>query len=138
MKVVVDTNGFLAAIPSKGRNKWLYHAFVSEKFIWVLSNEIIEEYTEQVGEKFSSITADFVMSSLLTSANHLRYEPSYKWQLVEQDPDDNKFVDCAIGVNADYLVSDDRHIRNLLKVKDLFPPVPIVSFKEFKRILKLL
>lgn len=102
-----------------------------------LSNEIIEEYTEQVGEKFSSITADFVMSSLLTSANHLRYEPSYKWQLVEQDPDDNKFVDCAIGVNADYLVSDDRHIRNLLKVKDLFPPVPIVSFKEFKQILKL-
>jgi uncharacterized protein len=52
-----------------------------------------------------------VLSSLLSAINHQRFEPSYKWQLVEKDPDDNKFVDCAVGVNADYLVSDDKHIR---------------------------
>jgi uncharacterized protein len=46
-----------------------------------------------------------------------------------------KFVDCAIGANADYLVSDDRHIRDLLKIPDLFPPIPIISLKKFKNIL---
>ena len=35
MKVVIDTNGFLASVPLKGKNKWLYHAFMEEKFIWV-------------------------------------------------------------------------------------------------------
>jgi predicted nucleic acid-binding protein len=58
-----------------------------------------------------------------------RNTASYKWQLVER-PDDNKFVDCAVGVNADYLVSDDKH-GDLLKLKIYFP-VPIVTFQQFK------
>jgi uncharacterized protein len=136
MRVVIDTNGFLSAIPQRGRNKWLYHAFMDERFTWVVSNEIISEYSEIISEKFSENTANFVLSSLLSAINHERFEPSYKWQLVEKDPDDNKFVDCAIGVNADYLVSDDKHIRNLLKIPNLFPPVPIVTFRQFKNILQ--
>jgi uncharacterized protein len=136
MKAVIDTNGFLSAIPQRGRNKWLYHAFMDERFAWVVSNEIISEYSEIISEKFSENTANFVLSSLLSAINHERFEPSYKWQLVEKDPDDNKFVDCAIGVNADYLVSDDKHIRNLLKISNLFPPVPIVTFRQFKNILQ--
>ena len=137
MRVVIDTNGFLAAIPYRGKNKWLYHAFISEKFIWVLSNEIVSEYDEMICQKFSTNTADFVLDSLLNSVNHQRYEPSYKWQLVSDDPDDNKFVDCAIGANVDFLVSEDKDIRNLLKIADLFPPVPIVTFQEFKNILNV-
>jgi uncharacterized protein len=137
MKVVIDTNGFLSAIPLRGKNKWLYHAFMDERFTWVVSNEIISEYSEVISEKFNENTANFVLSSLLSAINHQRFEPSYKWQLVEKDPDDNKYVDCAIGVNADYLVSDDKHIRNLLKIPNLFPPVPIVTFREFKSILKV-
>jgi uncharacterized protein len=136
MKAVIDTNGFLSAIPQRGRNKWLYHALMDERFAWVVSNEIISEYSEIISEKFSENTANFVLSSLLSAINHERFEPSYKWQLVEKDPDDNKFVDCAIGVNADYLVSDDKHIRNLLKISNLFPPVPIVTFRQFKNILQ--
>ncbi len=136
MKVVIDTNGFLSAIPLRGRNKWLYHAFMDERFTWVVSNEIISEYSEIICEKFSENTANFVLSSLLSAINHERFEPSYKWQLVEKDPDDNKFVDCAIGVNADYLVSDDKHIRNLLRIPNLFPPVPIVTFRQFKNIMQ--
>lgn len=137
MKAVIDTNGFLSAIPVRGKNKWLYHAFLDEKFTWVFSNEIFTEYEEIISIKFSEVTADFVLKSLLNSTNHLRYEPSYKWQLVEKDPDDDKFVDCAVGANADYLVSNDRHIRSLLKAPDLFPPVPVVTFQPFRGILKV-
>lgn len=137
MKVVIDTNGFLSAIPIKAQNKWLYYAFLDEKFTWVFSNEIFAEYEEIITAKFGVTTADFVLKSLLNSTNHWCYEPSYKWQLVEKDPDDNKFVDCAVGANADYLVSNDRHIRNLLKIPGLFPPVPVVTFQQFRKILEV-
>jgi uncharacterized protein len=137
MKAVIDTNGFLPAIPLRGKNKWLYHAFMDEKFTWVVSNEIISEYSEIISEKFSENTANFVLSSILSATNHQRFEPSYKWQLVEKDPDDNKFVDCTVGINADYLVSDDKHILDLLKIPNLFPPVPIVTFRQFKNILQV-
>lgn len=78
---------------------------------------------------------NFVINSILSSENHIRYEPSFKWQLVESDPDDNKFVDCALGANVDYLVTNDGDILNLLKIPDLFPPIPIVTFEQFRRIL---
>ncbi|MVM31036.1 putative toxin-antitoxin system toxin component, PIN family [Spirosoma sp. HMF4905] len=136
MKAVIDTNGLLNAISKRGSKKWLYNAFIAESFIWVFSNEILTEYDEVIGRKFSQDVANYVISSLLVSANHERFEPSYKYQLVTKDPDDNKFVDCAIGANVDYLVTDDRHILSLLTIPDLFPPVPIVTFTQFRNILK--
>jgi putative PIN family toxin of toxin-antitoxin system len=136
MKVVIDTNGFLSTIPTNGSNKWLYHAFMEERFIWVFSNEILTEYAEMTTLFYGQNTASFVINSLLSSINHLKFEPSYKWQLVIKDPDDDKFVDCAIGANVDYLVTDDKHIKSLLKIPDLFPPVPVISFKEFEKIIR--
>jgi len=54
-------------------------------------------------------------------------------QLVDLDPDDNKFVDLTIAGNADYLVTNDKHF-NPLKSLD-FPVLNIVSIDEFKRII---
>lgn len=136
MRAVIDTNGLLNSVPRDGSYRWLYDAFADEQFIWVISNEIISEYVELVGSEFSHKAADLVMALLLTAPNHSRYEPSFRWGLISDDPDDNKFVDCAIGANVDYLVSDDRHIHALRRRKNLFPPVPVISFAQFKRILK--
>lgn len=136
MNVIVDTNGLVNAVPRRGSKKWLYNAFVDEAFVWVFSNEILTEYDEIITLKFGPSVANYVINSLLTAHNHQRFEPSYKYQLVIDDPDDNKFLDCAIGANVDFLVTDDRHILRLREIVDLFPPVPIVSFAEFKTILK--
>jgi uncharacterized protein len=135
MKYVIDTNGLLKSIPKRGQYKWLYEAWLNEEFTWVFSNEILSEYAEIIERRYSANAADFVLKILLTASNHERYEPSFKWNLVETDPDDNKFVDCAIGAGVDFLVSEDKHIRNLRKNPNLFPPVPVITFKEFKAIL---
>lgn len=90
MRVVIDTNGLLSAIPENGSYKWLYYAFMNQEFTWVVSNEILTEYAEMVTNHFGKSTTQFVLQSLLLSTNHLRYEPSYKWQLVTADPDDNR------------------------------------------------
>ena len=136
-KAVIDTNILLNSIPKKGSLRWLYDAFQNEEFIWVFSNEIITEYAKVINREFSKQAMEVVFSILLTAVNTQRFEPSYKWQLVSDDPDDNKFVDCALGANVDYLVSNDRHLRNLLKIKDLFPPVPVVTPVQFKKIIGL-
>ena len=136
MKCVIDTNGLLKSIPKHGQYKWLYEAWLDEQFTWVFSNEILSEYAELIERRYSANAADFVLKILLTASNHERFEPSFKWNLVENDPDDNKFVDCAVGAGVDYLVTEDKHIRNLTKIEDLFPPVPVITFKEFKQILK--
>lgn len=88
MKCVIDTNGLLKSIPKHGQYKWLYDAWLDEQFTWVFSNEILSEYAEIIERRYSPNAANFVLQILLTARNHERFEPSFKWNLVENDPDD--------------------------------------------------
>jgi predicted nucleic acid-binding protein len=61
--------------------------------------------------------------------------PFYKWDLMVADPDDNKFVDCALNAGADYIVTNDRHF-NVLKSLG-FPPIKVINIETLKSILML-
>jgi predicted nucleic acid-binding protein len=58
----------------------------------------------------------------------------FNWQLIEKDPDDNKFVDCYVAAQAEYLVSNDRHFQVLSPHG--FPPVRVVGIERFVEILQ--
>jgi uncharacterized protein len=60
-------------------------------------------------------------------------EPFIKWQLIQEDPDDNKFADLAIAQNVDYLVSNDHHFQVLKSIP--FPVVRVVKLTEFQEIM---
>jgi predicted nucleic acid-binding protein len=55
----------------------------------------------------------------------------FHFGLIENDPDDNKFVDCAIAANTDFIITNDRHFRVLRKVQ--FPKVVTLTLEEFQR-----
>ena len=133
MNVIIDTNCIIASIPPKNSEYWLYRAFRQKAFDWVISNEIMLEYEEQIGEFYSPLTADLVINILLTSTNVIKSEPFIRWQLITADPDDDKFADLAISANAQYLVTNDHHF-NVLKTLP-FPTVKVVSLSEFQEIL---
>lgn len=57
----------------------------------------------------------------------------YAWNLIEYDPNDNKFVDCVIASNSTYLVTDDHHFNVLRKID--FPHIEVISAKEFLLLL---
>ena len=116
-----------------GRYYWLYDAFEAEQFEWLISNEILTEYIEKLTEFYSEQTALLVYSIISTAVNVTFTEPYFKWQLVEADPDDNKFADLAVAGSVDYLVTNDKHF-NPLKTLD-FPKLTIVSLDQFKKII---
>ena len=45
--------------------------------------------------------------------NLRRVEPTYYWRLIAADPDDDKFADCAIAAEAEYVVTEDAHFAAL-------------------------
>ncbi|MDE6753839.1 MAG: PIN domain-containing protein [Muribaculaceae bacterium] len=57
--------------------------------------------------------------------------PYYKFDLIKVDPDDNKFVDCAVAGGARYIVSDDHHFE-ILKTID-FPKVEVITLEEMMK-----
>ena len=126
---VIDTNCLLVSLNAKSPYYRLYELFATEAFDWILSNEILTEYTEVLTRHYSASTANRVLEILVAAPNILHQEASYKWQLVADDPDDNKFVDVAIAAGADYLVTNDRHFQPLLQLE--FPRVPVVTLQAF-------
>jgi len=52
-------------------------------------------------------------------------------QIIEDDPDDNMVLACAIKIKADYLFSGDTHLRKLGSYKG----IQIISPTEFLAIL---
>ena len=134
MKILIDTNCLLVAIPKESTHRWLFDALLQKKFVLALSNEIIEEYEEKIQEFYGSTSlARNVIKTILNLENKEFVTVYYRWNLISKDPDDNKFTDCAITANADYLVTEDNDFKVLKTIK--FPKVEAVKLKDFKKIL---
>jgi uncharacterized protein len=112
MKVLIDTNNLIASIPPKNPEYWLYEYFENQLFTWVISNEILSEYIEKLTEFYSKETANLVINILLSAPNIEFHEAYFRWNLIDEDPDDNKFVDVGLASNADFLVTQDRHFKS--------------------------
>ena len=73
--------------------------------------------------------ADHVIALLLKSKNVDLIYPTFSLGLIQTDPDDNKFVDCAFAANATYIVSDDSHFDILKSIK--IPEIMVLTLREF-------
>ena len=60
--------------------------------------------------------------------------PYFSLHLIEEDHDDDKFVDCAFAANATFIVSEDKHY-NVLQDID-FPKLLVLKLKEFLDLLQ--
>ncbi len=133
IKVVIDTNILIASIPPKNPEYWLYEYFESQQFTWVVSNEILTEYQEKLTDFYSQNTANLVLNILLSAPNIELKEAYFRWDLISDDADDNKFADVGIASSADYLISEDKHFNTLKEVD--FPKLKVLKLSEFKVVL---
>lgn len=53
---------------------------------------------------------------------------------MKKAPDDNKFVDCAIVANAQYIVTEDKHFQVLQSID--FPKVDVIDLDSFLSLLQ--
>jgi len=134
MRIVLDTNCLLASLSRRGAYFNVWKGLQQGKYILCVSNEILEEYEEILTQSANSVIASNVVQTLLNAPTVEFIEPFYRFNLITQDPDDNKFVDCAIAGNATYIVSNDSHF-DILKQTD-FPKLVVKRIQEFSKILE--
>jgi len=129
MKVALDTNVLLVSIPTKSRYRIIFDSLKNNNLTLIISNEILSEYTEIIGRKTNAMIANNISEMLVSLQNVHKQEVYYRWNLISEDEDDNKFVDCAIAGDVDYLVSNDKHFNCLNKID--FPKLNLLSIDEF-------
>ncbi|MBK9013554.1 MAG: hypothetical protein IPM82_05425 [Saprospiraceae bacterium] len=65
-----------------------------------VTTEILAEYEEQLSDFYAPAVADGVLQQLDILENVHHIQVYYKWNLIADDPDDNKFSDCAVAASS--------------------------------------
>lgn len=127
--VVIDTNCLLQIIARKSPYRSIWDAFLKGRYELCVSNEILDEYQEILGQQITPTIAENIVLLILNQENVRLVDPHFRMGLITADPDDNKFLDCAFAAGADYLVSEDNHFNVLRKTP--FPLLNLVTLDEF-------
>ena len=134
MRIVLDTNCLIQSVSPRSRYHAVWQSLVDGRNTLCVSNEIITEYLEILQRFVGYDTAEAVIKTIINSRFVEFITPYYNFELIIQDPDDNKFVDCAIAANASYVVTNDHHFNVL---KDLnYPPIDVIKLEEFMKLLQ--
>ena len=131
-RVVIDTNCLLAILPTHSPYHKVWTDFLEGRLEFCVSTEVLFEYEEILSEKTSSYFADLILKVLINRTNLIRVTPTWHFNLIVADPDDNKFVDCAVCGQAEFLISNDRHYEILKSIN--FPQLNLVKLQDFMKI----
>lgn len=133
MRIVLDTNSLIQSISPKSVYHDVWLSVLTGRNTLCVSNEILEEYAEILNRLAGKKTADLVLNTIIECKNVVFLTPYYHFNLISADPDDNKFVDCAIQANARYIVTNDHHYDVLRQIE--FPKVGIIKLIDFLQMI---
>ena len=128
MKIVIDTNVFISGVFFTGPPYRILKAWRNSEIQILISEEIIEEY-RRVGEVLSKQFADIEFGPILQlfTINAELIQPRKLTAQVCEDPDDDKFLECAISGNSNLIVSGD---KNLLKISG-YKKIEVIRPRNF-------
>ena len=120
LKVVIDTNVFISSffggVPREIINLWK-----NSRIVLCLSQEIIEEYIEvlnRLGLKNPKEIAN--LTKLFSEGyNSIFTAKTPNIAVVIDDPDDNKFLECAVALDSKIIISGDKHLKDIKKYIDI-------------------
>lgn len=133
MKVVLDTNVLLVSLPHHSKYHLIFEALTNNIYSLCISNDIYLEYLEIILQKANPAVAQQFIDFVYRHDNIEVVDSYYRWNLIANDPDDNKFSDCAVAAKADYLVTNDLDFNVLKELQ--FPRVSVITIDEFLSIL---
>jgi len=137
MKVVLDTNILISGTFWTG-DSFRVLSLIDEKIIeLVISNDILEEYygaieSDEIIEKIMNkkLIASKIFDRVIDDSTIVF--PKRKIDVINEDLDDNKILECAVEGKADYIITQDNH---LLKLKE-FESIEIMKPGDFLEILE--
>ncbi len=139
MTIVIDTNVMLPLFSANGKHRKIVQALVNGQLGWAVSQSVMNEYEEIITARSGRLRWQQVLHviQLLSSTHNNIYwvNPSYQFQVITDDLDDNKFTDCAITADADFVITEDAHFRAL--VGSGYKPQPISTADFIARHLSI-
>jgi putative PIN family toxin of toxin-antitoxin system len=119
VRLVLDVNVLVSAVISVGGNPGkTLDLWEQEQFDLIVSPPILEElehviHYPRIQQKYR-LPEEYVEKFLGLIGNQaIVTNPSKKLNVIEKDPSDNRYLDCAKEGNASYIVTGDKHLLDL-------------------------
>lgn len=128
-RIVLDTNCLLQALPGRSPYHKIWTEVLAGRICLCVNTEILNEYEEILTEKANSEIAHNVVEAIARLHTTIYQEVYIHFGLIKEDVDDNKFVDCAVAADAEYIVTNDSHFNILKQIN--WPKLSIISIKDF-------
>lgn len=130
MKIVIDTNVFISSfLSSRGSPRKIVDLWKKGEVVLCLSAGILGEYIE-VLSRLGLEDEPELKEVLDLFRLHLYCELVVcddTLHVIEADPDDDKFIECAVVSGAAFIISGDKHLKELRQ----YEGIPILSPAEF-------
>ena len=127
--IVLDTNCLIQALPSKSPYHKVWSDVLDGKICMCVNTDILEEYEEILAQKTTPEIARNVVEAIANLTTTIMQNTYVHFELLPADSDDNKFVDCAVASDAEYIVTNDKHFNPLKEIP--WPKVEIIKLAEF-------
>ena len=127
-RVVVDTNVFISSFFG-GNPRKIIDLWKSGQIVLCISRPIVDEYIEVL--RRMGLQSERELEELLSLFAHgfhvLFTAKTPHLNIIEKDPDDNKFIECAVALNSKSIISGDKALQ---EIKD-YMGIKIQSPKQF-------
>jgi putative PIN family toxin of toxin-antitoxin system len=120
LKIVLDTNVFISGVFFKGPPYQILRAWREGRIRFLISEEIFLEY-QRVGEHLASgfpkVDLELFLELLVIDAEFII--PKKLQTPVCEDPDDDKFIACALAGKSNIIISGDKHLLRVSGYKGI-------------------
>lgn len=131
-KVVIDTNVFISAFGWDGKPEAVLNLMEQRKVVNCITNDIYSELQRVVAYpklKFSTTLQVNILEFVFSWSRFV--QPKEAVTVIIDDPDDDKFLSCAVAANASFIISGDPHLLGLGSYHDI-PILTPAQFLELK------
>jgi putative PIN family toxin of toxin-antitoxin system len=131
-RVTLDSNAFVSAIKFGGRPRALLELAINGQVHISTSQAIIDETRRILEEKFGFAGDDMADAQTTINAATHRIKPTVILEVVKDDPDDNKIIECAVSSRSDAIITND---KDLLRMR-VYDGIRMMRVGEFLRELE--
>ena len=131
--IVLDTSCLLQALPPNSPFHKIWTEVLDGRICLCVNTDILEEYEEILAIKTTPEIARNIVEAIANLSTTVFQNTYVHFELLPADSDDNKFVDCAVASDAEYIVTNDKHFNPLKEIP--WPKVEIIKIAEFIKLI---
>jgi len=137
-KVVLDTNSLVSALLWDGNEAKIIEKAEKKEIQLFISQEILEELEGVLKrEKFikrlesREYTVEKAVAKIALISTLI--EPNVVIDVIKEDSEDNKVLECAVSAKAKYIISGDNHLLSLRSYKGIIIFTAIRISNQFQK-----